>query len=73
MDDICVFSSSFNEHILESTGRLARWALFLSNYQIDIIHRKGNLDTNVDVLTRPVFLVPPQIDASKSIEPDSTD
>ena len=46
---------------------------FLSNYQIDIINRKGNLHTNVDVLSRPVFLVPPQIDASKSIEPDSTD
>jgi hypothetical protein len=46
-------------NIPEPTGRLARWALFLSNYQIDIIHRKGNLHTNVDVLSRPVFLVPP--------------
>jgi hypothetical protein len=53
--------------------KIARWALFLFNYQIDIIHRKGNLHTNVDFLSRPIFLVPPQVDAPKSIEPESTD
>ena len=55
------------------TGRLARWALYLSNYQIYIVHRKGNLYTNMDVLSRPVFLVYPKLDTPKSIEQDSTD
>jgi hypothetical protein len=53
--------------IPEPTDRLARWALYLSNYQIDIVYRKGNLQPNVDVLSRPVFLVPPQLDAPKQL------
>lgn len=34
------------------TGRLARWALILQEYDCDIIHKPGELHANVDALTR---------------------
>ena len=39
------------------TGRLARWSLLLSDYQIDIQYRKGRHNTDADGLSRcPVDL-----------------
>jgi RNase H-like domain found in reverse transcriptase/Reverse transcriptase (RNA-dependent DNA polymerase)/Integrase zinc binding domain/Integrase core domain/Zinc knuckle len=38
----------------ETTGRLARWALTLQEYDFDIIYKKGKLNANADALSRLV-------------------
>lgn len=43
--------------IKEPTGRLARWSLYLQEYEFDIVHRKGTSHTNVDLLSRPILEV----------------
>jgi len=43
-------------NIRETTGRLARWALYLQSYTFEIIHRKGRAHSNVDTLSRPVLI-----------------
>jgi len=44
-------------NITDPTGRLARWAIYLQAYEFEIIHRKGNIHSNADTLSRPVMEV----------------
>jgi hypothetical protein len=44
-------------NITDPTGRLARWAIYLQAYEFEIIHRKGNIHSNADTLSRPVLKV----------------
>ena len=37
------------------TGKLARWAIFLSQFEFEIEHRKGKDHSNADMMSRPVF------------------
>ena len=41
--------------ITDHTGRLARWSIYLTPYDFEIIHRKGAIHNNVDTLSRPVL------------------
>jgi hypothetical protein len=43
--------------ITDHTGRLARWSLYLTPYDFEIVHRKGTAHQNVDTLSRPVMFV----------------
>ena len=38
-------------------GRLARWALFLQEFEFEIEYKKGATHANADVLSRPILLV----------------
>ncbi len=38
--------------IKDASSRLAKWAMFLMEYSFTIQYRKGNLNSNVDALTR---------------------
>lgn len=40
----------------QSTGRLARWALYLQAFDFIIVYRKGSQHQNVDALSRPVVI-----------------
>ena len=42
------------ESIRDSTGRLARWSIYLQAYDFEILHRAGKLHCNADALSRPV-------------------
>ena len=42
-----------------TSARLQRWALTLSAYQFDIVHRKGDLNSNADALSRLPLLDQP--------------
>ena len=37
-------------------GRLARWAIYLQEYNFDIVYRNGSSHGNVDALSRPVLV-----------------
>ena len=39
-------------NIKDATGRLARWALLLQQYNFEIIHRPGCQNGNADALSR---------------------
>jgi hypothetical protein len=39
--------------IKDPTGKLARWAIYLQNYDFEIVHRQGSKHLNVDFLSRP--------------------
>jgi hypothetical protein len=39
------------------TNRLARWEIFLQDFNLKIVHRKGEHHSNVDALSRPVLHV----------------
>lgn len=39
-------------NIREPTGRLARWAILLQQYDFDIVHRSGSSNGNADALSR---------------------
>ena len=43
--------------IRDLTGKLARWSIYLQQYNYEIIHRKGRIHSNVDTLSRPVLKV----------------
>jgi hypothetical protein len=43
--------------IKDPNARLARWAIYLQTYEFEIVHRKGNIHSNVDALSRPVLAV----------------
>ena len=38
-------------------GRLARWVVYLQEYDFTIKHRPGSLHTNADYLSRPVLTI----------------
>ena len=38
--------------VKDATGRLARWALLLQQFDFDVIHRPGCQNGNVDALSR---------------------
>ena len=40
-------------NIRDPTGRLARWALYIQAFDVEIIHRKGVIHCNADTLSRP--------------------
>lgn len=42
--------------IKDPTGRLARWSIYLSQFDIEIVHRKGRLHNNADYLSRAVLI-----------------
>ena len=46
------------------TGRVARWAILLSNYDYDIIYKKGSENTNADAISRLTNLPAPPNDES---------
>ena len=39
-------------NLMEPTGRLARWALHLQQWDFDIVHRRGTLHQVPDALSR---------------------
>ena len=41
----------------DPTGRLARWSIYLSQFDFEIIHRRGAIHCNADCLSRPVLLM----------------
>ena len=41
----------------DPTGKLARWAMFLSQFDIEIEYRKGVHHTNADYMSRPVMAI----------------
>jgi hypothetical protein len=41
--------------IRDPTGKLARWSIYLQQYNYEIIHRKGRIHSNVDTLSRRVL------------------
>ena len=43
--------------IHDPTGNLARWSIYLQQYEYDIVHRKGLKHSNVDTLSRPVLVI----------------
>jgi hypothetical protein len=43
--------------IKDHTGRLARWAIYLQEYEFDIVYKKGKKHTNADAVSRPVLMM----------------
>jgi hypothetical protein len=39
--------------IKDPTGKLARWSIYLSQFDFEIIHKKGKTHSNADYLSRP--------------------
>jgi cupin superfamily acireductone dioxygenase involved in methionine salvage len=54
----------------DPTGKLARWAMFLSQFDIEVEYRKGSLHTNADYLSRPVLMVVAATENENEIEAD---
>jgi hypothetical protein len=53
--------------VRDPTGKLARWSIYLQQYDYTIIHRQGRKHSNVDTLSRPVLSI--QIHPPDSSEP----
>ena len=51
-------SLSWLMKVKDPTGRLARWALQLQQYNFEIIHRPGSSHGNADALSRRTYSVP---------------
>ena len=63
---------SWLNHTSVQNGRLARWAMYLQEYNFDIVYRKGKQHGNVDAVSRPVLTavaVMNETDEHKNIEP----
>jgi hypothetical protein len=43
--------------VRDPTGKLARWSIYLQQYDYTIIHRQGRKHDNVDTLSRPVLSI----------------
>lgn len=39
--------------------KIVRWALFLQNYDYEIVHRKGEQMSHVDALSRSILFIGP--------------
>jgi hypothetical protein len=58
-----LYGTKFTDHIALSwlnhtpiqNGRLARWAMYLQEYDFNIVYRKGKHHGNVDAVSRPVL------------------
>lgn len=66
--------------ITDPTGRLARWSIYLQAYDFIIKHRKGRKHSNVDALSRPVFMISTSIEeiedddnSAKTLDPFEDD
>ncbi|CAF1035467.1 unnamed protein product [Brachionus calyciflorus] len=46
---------TFLMKIKDPMGRVARWSIFISQFDFEIVHRKGRLHKNADYLSRPVL------------------
>ena len=44
-------------NIRDPTGKLARWSIYLQQFEYTIVHRKGRIHSNVDTLSRPVLVL----------------
>jgi hypothetical protein len=53
-------------NIRDPTGKLARWSIYLQQYDYTIIHRKGRKHSNVDTLSRPVLVL--QVNSTSSAD-----
>ena len=54
---------SWLNHTPVQNGRLARWAMYLQEYDFDIVYRKGKKHGNVDAISRPVLTATVEINA----------
>ena len=43
-------------NVKDASGRLARWALFLQQYDFEIVHRPGKFHGNADSLSRHPYV-----------------
>ena len=53
------------KNIKEHTGKLARWAMLLEEYDINIVYRPGPKNNNADFLSR----IPPPADSERDLQP----
>jgi hypothetical protein len=59
-------------NLKDPIGRLARWAIYLLEYDFEIVHRKGLTHINADALSRPPIetvetnLI--QVDSAKALD-----
>ena len=60
-------SLSWLMKVRDPTGRLARWALQLQQYDFEIIHRAGTLNGNADALSRRSYAPPQHLIKPESI------
>lgn len=51
------YSLKWLNNMQQPTGRLARWAVRLSGYDFDIVHRKGKDNVVPDALSRAVPII----------------
>ena len=51
---------------MKMTGRVARWAIELQNYDYEVIHKKGVLNTNADAISRMTNLSEGKEEAEES-------
>jgi hypothetical protein len=49
---------TYLEKLKDPVGRLARWAMSLQEYRYEVVHRKGALHHNADVLSRLMYEEP---------------
>ena len=61
-------SLSWLMRVKDPTGRLARWALRLQQYDFEIIHHPGVANGNPDALSRPVYSTSPSAHKVSSLD-----
>ena len=61
-------SLSWLMRVKDPTGRLARWALRLQQYDFEIIHRPGVANGNADALSRRVYSASPSAHEVSSLD-----
>ncbi len=57
----------------DPTGKLARWSIFLSQFDFEIVYRKGKIHANADYVSRPILLTeienPEEGTSSRNLDP----